>query len=255
MPERFSSFFILLGVVLVVLALWYLSVRFVRWDSRRRAMKPLEQKAWVGAAIGLPLFGFALYLFFQILQDYLSPPLHGGGGPGDLLREPKFGPGIRKNTQYSALNIDGGQAQQMHLDVKQYAPVPEPAWGKTDPAHTNGKAHAVQAPETARASYQPARTRYSLHAEQGPLEGQQFVLKSLPVRIGRGTEVGVALDADLNISRQHAEIYEWNGMLRIRDLGSMHGTLINGIAVKDQSLIPGDRITLGGTILILRELP
>lgn len=84
--------------------------------------------------------------------------------------------------------------------------------------------------------------------------GQQFILDSLPARIGRGPEAGVALDADLNISRKHAEIYEWNGMLRIRDLGSMHGVQVNGIPASDQVLSPGDRISLGGTVFILREL-
>jgi pSer/pThr/pTyr-binding forkhead associated (FHA) protein len=97
--------------------------------------------------------------------------------------------------------------------------------------------------------------RYSLLAIQGPLAGQQYILKSLPALIGRGPDASVALDADLNVSRRHAEIYEWNGMLRIRDLGSMHGTQINGVMAGDQALTSGDRITMGGTVLILRELP
>jgi pSer/pThr/pTyr-binding forkhead associated (FHA) protein len=94
-----------------------------------------------------------------------------------------------------------------------------------------------------------------LVAVEGPLQGQQFPVLSLPLRVGRGDEAGIALDADLNVSRKHAEIYKWNGRLRIRDLGSMHGIQVNGAPISDQVISPGDRITIGGTVFILRELP
>jgi hypothetical protein len=221
MSERISSFFILSGMVLVVLVLWYLSVRFVRWDTGRRTIKPFERKGWVAAAIGLPLFGFALYLFTRLLKGYLTP-----------LPEQIPGTG--------------------HLPVSFE---PEPAWVITDPLPSAGKAPVSRTPETTRSPYQGLHTRYSLLVAQGPLQGQQILLKSLPAQIGRGPDSAIPLDADLNISRKHAEIYEWNGMLRIRDLESMHGTLINGMSVADQALTPGDRIMLGNTVLILRELP
>jgi hypothetical protein len=255
MSERWSSFFILLGVVLVVLALWYLSVRAILWDTRRRGMKPFERKAWIAATIVLPLFGFALYLFARVLRGYLAPMPGGGSASVETIDMKKPAPGLRAESLYNSLRSEGGHTQSTYQDILQQAPMPEPAWGKTNPAHSNGKAHAFQTPETTRAAYQPLRARYSLVVVQGPLAGQQFILKSLPSRIGRGPDSGVALDADLNISRKHAEIYEWNGMLRIRDLGSLHGTQINGVTVKDQALTPGDRITLGGTMLILREIP
>jgi pSer/pThr/pTyr-binding forkhead associated (FHA) protein len=82
-----------------------------------------------------------------------------------------------------------------------------------------------------------------------------FELSPLPQRIGRGPEATIPLDADLNVSRSHAEVYEWKGLLRIRDLGSTHGTLINGVPVTDQSFNLGDHVSVGGTLLVLRELP
>jgi pSer/pThr/pTyr-binding forkhead associated (FHA) protein len=134
--------------------------------------------------------------------------------------------------------------------------MPEPAWGgRTAPERSNGKSHFHATPETVRTPYASLQSRYSLVVLQGPLQGHQFVLNTFPARIGRGTEVEIALDADLNVSRRHAEIYEWNGTLRIRDLGSLHGTRVNSEQANDQVLIPGDRINLGETVLILRELP
>jgi FHA domain len=250
MSQRLSSFFILLGIALVVLALWYLSYLAVRWDTRRRGVRPIERKMWIAAAVALPLFGFSLYLFMRILRRYLTPEEIPADGSTTEIYVRAYGLGSEEGTASSKQ-----EQQPAPMYALRQVPMPEPAWGNTDPAHSNGKAHAYQTPETIHAQYQPLRVRYSLLVIQGPLTGQQFVLDTLPALVGRGQEVGVPLDADLNVSRKHAEIYEWNGMLRIRDLGSMHGTQINGVTVNDQALSPGDRITMGGTILILRELP
>ncbi len=259
MSQRMSSFLFLLGIALVVLALWYLSYLVVRWDTRRRGVRPVVQKAWVAAAIALPLFGFALYLFTRVLERYLTPQENPDGGAGAGSAGSAFSPVLNLRGNGKVVSPGDEDARSGHSRSPEYlqrqVPMPEPAWGSTEPAHSNGKSHAYQTPETIRAPYQVLRVRYSLLTIQGPLTGQQFILKSLPALIGRGPDASVALDADLNVSRRHAEIYEWNGMLRIRDLGSMHGTQVNGAAVNDQALTSGDRVSMGGTVLILRELP
>lgn len=278
MSARMSSSLVLVGGVLVVLAMWYLSYLTVRWDTQRRGLRPIVRKAWIAASIALPLLGFATYLFVQVLQRYLTPsagepngrtaasggrrPGYAAGSPGSrstwhddagttdvYARAAKAPSGA--SLPVSGRTKDPGEAGR---DALRQEPLSGPAWGDTYPAHSNGKTHDFKAPETVRAAAQPMQARYLLIVVEGPMVGQQFILDSLPARIGRGPEVGVALDADLNISRKHAEIYEWNGMLRIRDLGSLHGVQVNGIPANDQVLSPGDRISLGGTVFILREL-
>ncbi len=251
MTESLSSFFILLGGLIGVLLLWYASYRLVRWDTNRRGVRAIERKAWIAVTVALPLFGFALYLFMQALRRYLTPPA-GDNTPAGSAN--MYVPPMSLDRDLEQATPDQANRQALNAMLQQ-VPMPEPAWGNTNPAHSNGKAHAFATPETIRSPYQALRTRYSLFVTDGPHQGQQFIVKSLPLRIGRGPEAGIALDADLNISRAHAELYEWNGKLRIRDLGSMHGIHINGVAANDQALGPGDRITLGGTVLILRELP
>ncbi len=237
--------------ILLVLALWYLSYRVVLWDTRRRHVRPIERKAWIAAAIFLPLFGCALYLFAQVLGRYLTPTLN---KPDSTEQNADiFIPSTNSGREEEITGARPGNRQSPE-DLFRDTPVPEPAWGDTKPAHSNGKAHTNTAPETIRAPYQPIQTQFSLYVIQGPLQGQLFLLKSFPLRIGRGPEAGIALDADLNVSRKHAEIYEWNGRLRIRDLGSLHGIQVNGITANDQALSPGDRITLGNTVLVLREI-
>lgn len=249
MGRLFSSLS-LLGIVLAVLALWYLSYRLVWWDTRRRDMRPARRKAWIAAAIFLPLFGCALYFTVQVLRRYLLPSEANHSATGNPeFPAPSANP--HREMDYPAYE----QGYRHSEDVLRQAPVLEPAWGNTQPARSNGKAHAFIISETVEAPYQVLHTRYALVAVEGPLQGQQFPVLTLPLRIGRGEEAGIALDADLNVSRKHAEIYEWNGRLHIRDLGSMHGILVNGVAINERALNPGDRITVGGTVLILRELP
>jgi len=42
-------------------------------------------------------------------------------------------------------------------------------------------------------------------------------------------------------------------VLRIRDLGSSHGLSVNGVAVHDQALAPGDKIQVGLSTLVVKE--
>jgi predicted component of type VI protein secretion system len=66
----------------------------------------------------------------------------------------------------------------------------------------------------------------------------------LPTIIGRGREANLALPHPL-VSRKHCEIYEEDGQLRVRDLGSLNGTYIADQRVTDATLPPGELLTVG----------
>ncbi len=77
------------------------------------------------------------------------------------------------------------------------------------------------------------------------------------IRIGRNqklemTEVNVALN-DLKVSKIHCEIssIKTNELeqIVIKDLGSTNGTYVNGEMIRQRILTPGDKITIGETIL------
>lgn len=250
MTECWISTLILPGVVIAVLALWYASYRIVRWDLHRRKIRSLECKVWSATVIALPIFGGALYLAVQVLRRDFAPPATENNSTGGNTDVYVPSASLKREMEY----LTSKQGYQQPDSVLQQVQAPEPAWGSTHPARSNGKAHNYTTPKTVMVQHQTLRTQYTLEAVEGPLQGQQFPVLSLPIRVGRGEEAGIALDADLNVSRKHAEIYEWNGMLWIRDLGSMHGIQVNGAKINDQALNPGDRITIGGTVLILREL-
>jgi sigma-B regulation protein RsbU (phosphoserine phosphatase) len=84
-----------------------------------------------------------------------------------------------------------------------------------------------------------------------------ILLAHLPFTIGRGTDSGLTLQ-DPRISREHALICLNAEGYFIRDLGSKHGTLVNGLAIATAPyrLRSRDEITLGtsGQTLIFEEV-
>lgn len=76
----------------------------------------------------------------------------------------------------------------------------------------------------------------------GPLG--EIVLDRLPLTLGRGDAATVCLP-DRWVSRLHCEILEMGGELTVRDLGSKHGTMLNGAPVRVGRLRSGDRLTIG----------
>ena len=71
-------------------------------------------------------------------------------------------------------------------------------------------------------------------------------LAELPLLIGRSPLAKIRLD-DTFVSRCHCEIEEVSGTLLVRDLGSTHGTLVNGQAIIQSPLRLGDTLTIGHT--------
>lgn len=66
----------------------------------------------------------------------------------------------------------------------------------------------------------------------------------LPTIIGRGRDAPLTLALPL-VSRQHCEIFEKNGQLVVRDLGSLNGTFINNERITEAVLPNGELLTIG----------
>jgi pSer/pThr/pTyr-binding forkhead associated (FHA) protein len=90
-----------------------------------------------------------------------------------------------------------------------------------------------------------------LQIEGGPESGREICVRRLPLTIGRGEEADLPI-ADRWVSRLHCEIFERDGALALRDLGSRHGTQVNGEVVAEARLRPGDKICVGLTTLVAK---
>ena len=66
----------------------------------------------------------------------------------------------------------------------------------------------------------------------------------LPTMIGRSREAGLTIPHPM-ISRQHCEVFEADGLLMVRDLGSLNGTMVGGRRIKESPLPPDAEFTVG----------
>lgn len=87
---------------------------------------------------------------------------------------------------------------------------------------------------------------------RGPEIGLSYRVADERVLIGRGADAEVIVDGD-GASRRHAElIRNATGSIRLVDLDSRNGTLVNGVRVRSAVLEDGDRIRIGDTELDFR---
>ncbi len=84
---------------------------------------------------------------------------------------------------------------------------------------------------------------------KGPGAGARYLLDSKQTKIGRDTNNDINLD-DITVSRSHAMVSKGDGY-SIRDLGSLNGTYLNAISVKEAVVKAGDEIQIGKYHLIL----
>lgn len=75
----------------------------------------------------------------------------------------------------------------------------------------------------------------------------------LPTIIGRGGESTVKLPAS-TVSRQHCEIYEYEGQLAVRDLGSSNGTVVNGHRIDGPTFVNSEDVICVGPLVFQLEL-
>ena len=74
--------------------------------------------------------------------------------------------------------------------------------------------------------------------------GGRYLLDALETKVGRDINNGICLD-DITVSRSHALITKSNGRYFIKDLGSLNGTYLNAISVRDTAITSGDEIQIG----------
>ena len=73
--------------------------------------------------------------------------------------------------------------------------------------------------------------------------GGRYLLDSNETKIGRDINNEICLD-DITVSRSHALISKTDGY-SIKDLGSLNGTYVNAIAVRESKVLPGDEVQIG----------
>lgn len=81
----------------------------------------------------------------------------------------------------------------------------------------------------------------------GPQTGTEIEMRGERLLFGRSEECDVVL-ADPNVSRNHAQVLELNGMVLLYDLNSSNGTFVNDVPISRTFLMDGDEIRIGNTV-------
>ena len=79
----------------------------------------------------------------------------------------------------------------------------------------------------------------------------QCVLHKLPAILGRAKIADVQL-TDPWISHRHCEIDQIGDVLVVRNLGSKNGIIMQGHRVDEAQVFPGDRFTIGQTVVTVQ---
>lgn len=74
--------------------------------------------------------------------------------------------------------------------------------------------------------------------------GGRYLLDSVETKIGRDLNNEICLD-DITVSRSHALISRTAEGYCVKDLGSLNGTYLNAISVRDSIIVNGDEIQIG----------
>jgi len=73
--------------------------------------------------------------------------------------------------------------------------------------------------------------------------GGRYLLDAAETKIGRDINNEICLD-DITVSRSHALISKSDGYT-IKDLGSLNGTYLNAVVVREVKINPGDEVQIG----------
>lgn len=101
---------------------------------------------------------------------------------------------------------------------------------------------------------EPGRTLVCLRGAGQGFEGRLFFVTSEGAEIGRNPESEIQLNHP-TVSRRHCRIEMGPGGARVKDLGSVNGTWVNGVMRMDCWLRPFDVLRVGGVDLVVEMRP
>jgi hypothetical protein len=157
-------------------------------------------------------------------QPFTPPPAESGNG---RARQPA---GIARPAQAGSAPL----------------PVP-PDLPAFDPADLNQNTAVFAAPHTT-----APRAQLAVRAPNQPVS--RLPVRPGTIRIGRALDNDVVL-GDERVSRHHGQIGVRLGMLVYTDLGSTNGSFLNGSAVSEIALGPGDTLQLGNSTVTIEPQP
>lgn len=93
---------------------------------------------------------------------------------------------------------------------------------------------------------------YRLLVESGPDKGKSFAISESGCSVGRSSHNDLPL-LDEQLSRLHCRFQFRKEELWVTDLASANGTEVDGVEIDEKKVVPGNRIRVGETVLLLEK--
>jgi pSer/pThr/pTyr-binding forkhead associated (FHA) protein len=93
-----------------------------------------------------------------------------------------------------------------------------------------------------------------LVVHRGPQAGARFLLNTAVTSAGRHPQRDIFLD-DATVSRKHVLFVQRGNRFAVQDEGSLNGTYVNGVSVREAWLRNGDEIRIGKFRLTFHPSP
>jgi hypothetical protein len=130
----------------------------------------------------------------------------------------------------------------------------EPVPDGTADADANADADVVPGGTAAFAAPRPNTPRAQLAVRTSGQPVSRINVRPGTLRLGRALDNDIVLPDD-KVSRHHGQIGMRLGMLVYTDLGSTNGSFLNGAAVTEIALGPGDVLQVGGSTITVEPAP
>lgn len=88
---------------------------------------------------------------------------------------------------------------------------------------------------------------------KGTRVGRMFQLNERGMRIGRDGRCEIMIE-DPAVSSEHAKVYKEDGKFVVHDLASANKTFVNGKHIYHQVLEENDKVMVGNTVLIFKQI-
>ncbi len=133
----------------------------------------------------------------------------------------------------------------------------EPTWqdqGPNDHGYNRGGPYDIPDEGTVilRPNYKPSFAW--LVVIKGARPGQIFPLNEKGLKIGRSGNCEIVLAQDNSVSLEHAKVYKEDEEFVVHDLASANGTFVNGKKAYHQALTENDRLIIGQTVLVFKQI-
>lgn len=99
----------------------------------------------------------------------------------------------------------------------------------------------------------PGDPRVLLRGVGGQYHGRSFTLE-VPRLIGHARDADIRID-DPAFADRHARLELWDDVIILRDLGSVDGSMVNGVAVRDAIVQSGDQLVFDSHHRFVIEAP